>query len=79
MDKHPHIPPCNTRPHSRLEDRDPFAWRKSDEGLLDRTPMAHMMDHPPPPPPHGAGPPPMPHSRAPTPPSHVYHTPDVFG
>ena len=74
MDKHPHIPPGNTRPHSRLEDRDPFVWRKPDEGLLERTPMGHMMDAPPHLHPGGGH-----HSRPPTPPGHMYHTPDVVG
>ena len=34
MDKHPHIPPCNTKPCSNLEDRDLFAWRKCDEDIV---------------------------------------------
>ena len=75
MDKHPHIPPCNTRPCSRLEDRDLFAWRKCDEDILDRKPSAHMIDMPPPGIPHHGSGPPRGGPRPPTPPSHMYQTP----
>ena len=45
MDSHPHLGPKEKRSRSKsLEGRDPFVWRRAEEGLLGRRPDAAMAE-----------------------------------